>query len=159
MLFTFPSRYWFTIGLSGVFSLTGWSRLIHAGFLVLRATQDTTTLRLTLRVRGCHPLWHAFQTVPLNFLRTRGPTTPTCRNMSGLGSSPFARHYLGNHCLFSFPAGTKMFQFPALASSKVAGEFLQNAGLSHSEILGSKVICTSPQAYRSLSRPSSPPRA
>ena len=40
----------------------------------------------------------------------------TCRNMGGLGCSPFARHYWGNHCLFSFPAGTKMFQFPALAS-------------------------------------------
>ena len=40
----------------------------------------------------------------------------TCRNMDGLGCSPFARHYWGNHCLFSFPAGTKMFQFPALAS-------------------------------------------
>ena len=39
-----------------------------------------------------------------------------CRNMDGLGCSPFARHYWGNHCLFSFPAGTKMFQFPALAS-------------------------------------------
>ena len=51
-----------------------------------------------------------------------------CRNMDGLGCSPFARHYWGNHCLFSFPAGTKMFQFPALASNidgcylfKVAG--------------------------------------
>ena len=43
-----------------------------------------------------------------------------CRNTSGLGCSPFARHYWGNHCLFSFPAGTKMFQFPALAS-RVAG--------------------------------------
>ena len=39
-----------------------------------------------------------------------------CRNMDGLGCSPFARHYWGNHYLFSFPAGTKMFQFPALAS-------------------------------------------
>ena len=38
-----------------------------------------------------------------------------CRNTGGLGYSPFARHYWGNHCLFSFPAGTKMFQFPALA--------------------------------------------
>ena len=46
MLFTFPSRYWFTIGLWGVFSLTGWSRLIHAEFLVLRATQDTATTRI-----------------------------------------------------------------------------------------------------------------
>ena len=44
VLFTFPSRYWFTIGLSGVFSLTGWSRLIHTGFLVSRATQDTARL-------------------------------------------------------------------------------------------------------------------
>ena len=41
MLFTFPSRYWFTIGLMGVFSLTGWARLIRAEFLVLRVTQDT----------------------------------------------------------------------------------------------------------------------
>ena len=46
LLFTFPSQYWFAIGLPGVLSLTGWSRLIHAEFLVLRATQDTTTLRL-----------------------------------------------------------------------------------------------------------------
>ena len=41
MLFTFPSRYWFTIGLTGVFSLTGWSRLIRAELLVFRVTQDT----------------------------------------------------------------------------------------------------------------------
>ncbi len=42
VLFTFPSRYWFTIGLSGVFSLTGWCRQIHARLLRPRATQDTT---------------------------------------------------------------------------------------------------------------------
>ena len=42
MLFTFPSRYWFAIGLSGVFSLAGWSRRIRAGLLVPRVTQDTT---------------------------------------------------------------------------------------------------------------------
>ena len=42
MLFTFPSRYWFAIGLMGVFSLTGWSRRIRAGFLVSRVTQDAT---------------------------------------------------------------------------------------------------------------------
>ena len=42
-----------------------------------------------------------------------------CRNSAGLGCSPFARHYLGNHCLFSLPAGTKMFQFPAFAHSMV----------------------------------------
>ena len=41
VLFTFPSRYWFAIGLTGVFSLTGWSRQIRAEFLVFRVTQDT----------------------------------------------------------------------------------------------------------------------
>ena len=46
VLFTFPSQYWFAIGLSLVFSLTGWSRQIHAEFLVLRATQDTATLHV-----------------------------------------------------------------------------------------------------------------
>ena len=45
VLFTFPSQYWFAIGLSGVFSLTGWAPLIHTEFLVLRATQDSTRLR------------------------------------------------------------------------------------------------------------------
>ena len=38
------------------------------------------------------------------------------RNLGGLGSCVFARRYLRNHCLFSLPAGTKMFQFPAFAS-------------------------------------------
>ena len=47
----------------------------------------------------------------------RAPTTPAMhRYNAGLGSSPVARHYWGNHCLFSLPPGTKMFQFPGLAS-------------------------------------------
>ncbi len=44
MLFTFPSRYSYTIGLTGVFSLAGWARQIRAGLLVSRVTQDTTRL-------------------------------------------------------------------------------------------------------------------
>ena len=84
----------------------------------------------------------------------------------GLGSSPVARHYWGNHCLFSLPTGTKMFQFPAFASPtwlEITG--LQPAGLSHSEIHGSKVICTYPRliaAYHVLHRlrePRHPPDA
>ena len=61
MLFTFPSQYWFTIGLWGVFSLTGWSRQIHAEFLVLRATQDTATTQI-ITVYGTFTLYGpAFQ--------------------------------------------------------------------------------------------------
>ena len=42
VLFTFPSRYWFTIGLSVVFSLSGWCRQIQTGFHRSRPTQDTS---------------------------------------------------------------------------------------------------------------------
>ena len=41
VLFTFPSRYWFTIGCQGVFSLIPWSGRIHAEFHVHRITWDT----------------------------------------------------------------------------------------------------------------------
>lgn len=36
------------------------------------------------------------------------------KNLKSLGYSSFARHYSRNHCLFSLPQGTKMFQFPRL---------------------------------------------
>ena len=95
----------------------------------------------------------------------RRPTTPEGMP-SGLASSPFARRYSGNHYLFSLPTGTKMFQFPAFASPtwlEITG--LQPAGLSHSEIRGSKDICSYPRliaAYHVLHRlrePRHPPDA
>ena len=67
------------------------------------------------------------------------------RNLPGLGCSPVARHYWGNHVLFSLPQGTKMFQFPWFASIPRWMTVLQTAGLSHSEICGSKAICAYPQ--------------
>ena len=71
-----------------------------------------------LRIRSCHALWLYFPEHSAHQLSCHGVVLQPhpCRNMDGLGYSPFARHYWGNHCLFSFPAGTKMFQFPALAS-------------------------------------------
>ena len=42
VLFTFPSRYWFTIGHCLVFSLTRWSSQIPTKFHVLRSTQVST---------------------------------------------------------------------------------------------------------------------
>ena len=40
VLFTFPSRYLFTIGQQGVLSLGGWSPQIPSGFLVSEGTQE-----------------------------------------------------------------------------------------------------------------------
>ena len=65
VLFTFPSRYWSTIGLSGVFSLAGWSRRIRAGFLVSRHTQDTASAYATYRYGTFTLYGHAFQHVPV----------------------------------------------------------------------------------------------
>ena len=42
VLFTFPSRYLFTIGCQGVFSLIPWSGRIHAEFHVHRITWDSS---------------------------------------------------------------------------------------------------------------------
>ena len=67
--------------------------------------------------------------------------------------------------LFSLPRGTKMFQFPRFASCYRMITALQAVGLSHSEILGLKVICTYPRliaAYHVLHRlrePRHPPCA
>ena len=118
MLFTFPSRYWFTIGLQRVFSLGGWARRIHTGFHVPRATQDTARIRQA-SCKGLSPAVAALSNaVPLTCVRSSVAVLQPRRNRNpgGLGSSPFARHYWGNHVLFSLPPGTKMFQFPGLAS-------------------------------------------
>ena len=52
-------------------------------------------------------------------LAIQGPTAdpqPRCHLRDiGLGCSRFARHYYGNHSLFSFPQGTEMFHFPWFA--------------------------------------------
>nr|AOE06112.1 hypothetical protein [uncultured bacterium]AOE08014.1 hypothetical protein [uncultured bacterium]AOE08681.1 hypothetical protein [uncultured bacterium] len=67
VLFTFPSRYWFTIGLSGVFSLSGWSRQIHTGFHVPRTTQDTTIYNALYLYRAITVYGHSFQSVLIHY--------------------------------------------------------------------------------------------
>ena len=145
MLFTFPSRYWFTIGLKGVFSLTGWSRQFHAEFLVLRATQDTTRIHIV----SCTGLSPSLELLSRSFhspyfVPQRGPTTPIWPEPYWFGLFPVRSPLLGESLLFSLPTGTKMFQFPAFASLILRMTVLQTAGLSHSEIYGSKDICSYP---------------
>ena len=114
---TFPSRYLSTIGLKGVFSLAGWSRRIRTGFLVPRATQGTATPAPTAR-KGLSPAM-AGRSSPFRLtvlVRHCGPTTPTAPKRRRFGLFPGRSPLLGESLLFSLPAGTKMFQFPAFAS-------------------------------------------
>ena len=57
MLFTFPSRYSFTIGRTRVLRLGGWSPHVQTEFHVFRLTRG---LEIFLPVRGYHPLWPTF---------------------------------------------------------------------------------------------------
>ena len=167
MLFTFPSQYWFAIGLTGVFSLTGWSRRIRAEFLVFRVTQDTTKLLLA-SITGLSPsmavLSRTFFSQASGHSVVLQPHGCIATIMVwALPRSLATTRGIIN--LFSLPAGTKMFQFPAFALCYCIVTVLQTAGLSHSEILGSKVICTYPKliaAYHVLHRlrePRHPPCA
>ena len=77
VLFTFPSRYWYTIGLPGVFSLGGWCRRVQAGFLRSRPTQDTPSRLRDFTYRTVTFFGRSFQVcsviLPTSF---EGPTTP-----------------------------------------------------------------------------------
>ena len=128
VLFTFPSRYWFTIGRQVVFSLGRWSSQIPTGFPVSRGTRVFCPRSPTHFVYGAITLYgHPFQGVQLyvrfvtsrgirNFLR-QNPVTPDIQrsraiHISGLGCSPFARHYWGNRCCFLFLRVLRCFSSP-----------------------------------------------
>ena len=127
-----------------------------------------TVGRLTLRVRDYHPLWRNFPIPSARAYRTmcRSYYPETALPQLRFGLFPGRSPLLGESLLFSLPRGTKMFQFPRFASShNMMMTVLQTAGLSHSEIRGSKVICTLPRliaAYHVLHRlrePRHPPCA
>src|SRR6202042_3192357 len=129
VLFTFPSRYLFTIGHQGVFRLRRWSSQIHTGFLGPRATWDPIRESFEFRLRGYHPLCRRFPTssatqticnsLPDQQLRLDGPATPNTQRPLALtrawfGLFPFRSPLLRESRLLSLPVGTEMFHFPTL---------------------------------------------
>src|SRR6266508_6823677 len=85
VLFAFPSRYWFTIGRSRVFSLGGWSPHLQTGLHVSRPTFWYPQFHSRPFTYGA--VTHCgrpFQSVPLS------------QKLKGTGCSHFARHYSGN---------------------------------------------------------------
>ena len=109
----------FAIGLSGVFSLGGWCRLLQTGFLRSRPTQDPPTCHL-LAGTGLSPSADGLpRPFPFTSFHDIGVLQPrACRNTPGLGSSAFARHYLRNHCYFLFLRVLRCFSSPRLPPSK-----------------------------------------
>ena len=97
VLFTFPSRYWFTIGLRRVFSLGGWSRRIHTGFHVPRATQEHGSDSGVFGYGTLTLCGLTFQTVLLNAVHSfvAGPTTPVRPEPDWFGLCPVRSPLLG----------------------------------------------------------------
>ena len=96
------------IGLSVVFSLTGWSPLIQPEFLVFRPTQ-VSTLYLLYAEYGTFTLYdRLFQIVPLyNQYPLVDPITPTLALLQRrFGLFPVRSPLLRESFLLSFPMGT-----------------------------------------------------
>lgn len=99
VLFTFPSRYWSTIGHERVFSLTRWCWQVLTGFLRSRDTQDACGGQLRYVYRAITFFGAAFQSASSSArnraLQVLQPWRS--RNHTSLDYSPFARRYSENH--------------------------------------------------------------
>ena len=125
-----------------------------------RFTWDTSRARSDFAYGSVTLYGSTFQYFLLSLrISYRGPATPRCKHR-GLGCSPFARHYLGNHLRFIFLGVLRCFTSPGIASRPY---FIQTAIMPHNRHgvspfgnLRIKACLPLPEAYRSLLRPSSP---
>ena len=108
VLFTFPLRYWFAIGLPVVFRLTRWCWWIQTGFLRPRPTQDTANFYKN-GLYGIITLYYvSFQTASSslykNMAQSYNPNNALLHHWFGLlrVRSPL----LAQSLLFSLPKGT-----------------------------------------------------
>ena len=176
MLFTFPSRYLFTIGRRGVFSLGSWSTQIPTGFHVSRGTRKrckevtepfaygaftlfgSSFQKPSARLVICNfPDWpQPIQTTPHNPMQA----TPAGLTLARFGLFRVRSPLLTESLLFSLPGGTEMVHFPPFASTDLC---IQPVMTRHDPgrvapfgNLRIKACLRLPEAFRSLPRPSSP---
>ncbi len=114
-LFNIRSTYWFAIGRQVVFSLGGWTPQLHVGF----HEPGATLVRLDQSfkpLQDYHLLWLGFHSHihgPINHA-ILAPATPSRRTVWAIFR--FRSPLLTESRFLYFPLGTKMFQFPRLAS-------------------------------------------
>ncbi len=142
MLFTFPSQYLFTIGLSGVFSLGGWSPHIQTGFHVSRPTHLSSMY--AFQIRGYHPLWLFFPEHSFKHIKT-------------FGLIRFRSPLLTESLRFLFLRVLRCFSSPGLLLLR--GDRSSTCRVAPFGHLGINSCVPIPRAFRSLPRPSSPLKA
>ena len=114
--FTFPSQYFFTIGHSGVFSLTRWSSLIHTGFHVPHATRDFPEKKKKFLTTGLSPslVQDSAASSHLFYLFLVLDSHNPIAFIQWFRLFPFRSPLLRESLLLSFPLATEMFQFTRL---------------------------------------------
>ena len=111
VLFTFPSQYYALSVTKEYLALRGGPRLFPQGSTCLVVLWILLPV-IGFRVRGFHSLWLAFpKPFCYPFTMASAVLTPECTH-PGLGSFPFARRYLGNHCCFLFLRLLRCFSSP-----------------------------------------------
>ena len=162
MLFTFPLRYWFAIGLSVVFRLGGWCRQIRTGFLRPRPTQGSARRDRPYAYGAVTRYGRPFQTVLLNrSSATSRPYNPH-RHARGFGLLRFRSPLLAESLLVFF---SSPYLDVSVQGVRDVSSCLQHDRLTYSDTCGSTLVCNSPHifaAYRVLRRlrePRHPPCA
>ena len=97
----------------------GWSPQIRPGFLVSWVTQVSIRLPSHFAYGTVTLYGYDFHRILLcSVLSLSWILLPRrCRNIVGLGSSAFARHYLRNHCYFLFLRVLRCFSSPRLPTA------------------------------------------
>ena len=170
VLFTFPSRYCFTIGHLSCLALDHGRPEFNRNFTcsgLLRNLAQTGTM---LSPTGLSPSAVGFPNtiqLALSLVTARrlcnilmqNPITPTYATLAGLhvfglGYSPFAHHYSENLFDFFYIRLLRCFTSPT-SPLFYTGLHPAVEGLPHSDTSGSRVACASPElfaAYRVLLR-------
>ena len=156
MLPTFPSQYWYTIGLLGVFSLAGWSPQIQTGFHVSRPTQVPLLNQLNYLYRTITVYGLTFQTVPIleliSFERSYNPDDAVTTSVWALPRSIATTKGIDN--FFLFLRVLRCFSSPRLLCFR--SDWSSTSRVAPFGYLRIKTCLQFPGACRSLPRPSSP---
>ena len=147
VLFTFPSQYFSTIGHRVVFRLGGWSPQIPCGFLVPARTLDTdrrfpvSTTRLSLSPAG-FPTPFVYRSsclclsvTPAVFLPPVWPAPLSLAATHGISVDFFSSGYL-DVSVHRVPSVYLWIQYTV--------HEVCSCGFPHSDIYGSRLICSSP---------------